>query len=390
MKLHEYQAKELLRKYDVPVSLGSLASTSEVAYTIATDLSSSVVIKAQIHAGGRGKAGGIKIATNPNQAKQIAKEMLGSRLYTIQTGKEGAPVNAVLVDRVENIKREFYLSITVDANVGKIAVIASSEGGVEIETVAQNNPDAIVTVHTEPLFGLLPYQAKYVAHKLNIPQPLVKNFQKLLLNLYKMFLEVDCSLIEINPLVLTENELLLALDAKVDIENDSLYRHPDYRSWYDLEQLNNLEKMVYQKELSYVKLEGGQVGCMVNGAGLAMATMDIIKLTGAEPANFLDVGGSTSVERIKSALEIILSDSEVRVIFVNLFAGIARADLVARGLIEVWQSKKVNIPCVAVLRGTNSHEAKDMIENSGIKVTMAVDLEAGAKLLGEIVKKVAD
>lgn len=381
MDLHEYQAKSLFESYGIPVLPGIVVATEKDASDAASELGCPVVVKAQVHAGGRGKAGGVKLASSPEQARQYASEMLGSRIVTHQTGPSGVPIDKVLVTPAADISHEFYLSVVMDGDAGAPAVIATREGGVEIEQVAEETPEKIVRAIGDPLLGLLPYKARDVALALGMPSNLVRPATALVSNAYRLFTEKDCSLVEINPLVLTESGELIALDAKVSIEDDALFRHSDLAEMSDPDQMDALERAASDYHLAYVKLEGGRVGCMVNGAGLAMATMDITKWAGADPANFLDIGGSADQGRIEQAFKIIDSDPDVQMILVNLFAGIARSDVVARGIINAAKEVGSTTPMVVAMRGTNAEAGLQLLRDSDLDITTAADLASAADVL---------
>lgn len=381
MDIHEYQAKDIFARYGIPVLPGKVAETAEQAELAATELGTPVVVKAQVHAGGRGKAGGVKLADSPSEAGRVAGDMLGTTIVTHQTGPTGVPVEKVLVTPAADIAHEFYLSIVVDGDVGAPVVIATREGGIDIEQVAQDNPDAIIRTPGDPFLGLLPYKARDIALALQLPQNLTRSATALISNAYRLFTENDCSLVEINPLILTEQGDILALDAKVAFEEDALFRHPELADLRDPNQMNPQERAASEYGLAYVKLDGGRVGCMVNGAGLAMATMDITKWAGAAPANFLDIGGSADQERIEQAFRIVVSDDDVDIILVNLFAGIARSDIVAQGIIKAATELGVNTPIVAAMRGTNAEAGSKLLRESNLDVTPAPDLAGAAQIL---------
>ena len=383
MDIHEYQAKTLFARYGIPVLPSTVAETAEAAAEAANELGTPVVVKAQVHAGGRGKAGGVKLATSADEAREYAAGMLGSTIVTHQTGPSGVPVDKVLISPAADIAHEFYLSIVIDGDIGAPVVIATREGGVEIEQVAEENPDALVRIAGDPLLGLLPYKARDVALALQLPPNLVRAGAALVSNAYRLFTELDCSLVEINPLVMTEQGELVALDAKVAFEDDALFRHPDLAQLRDPSQMNPQERAAAEYGLAYVKLDGGRVGCMVNGAGLAMATMDITKWAGAAPANFLDIGGSADQERIEQAFKIVVSDPDVEIILVNLFAGIARADVVAKSVINSAKNLGATTPIVAAMRGTNAEVGAQMFRESDLDVTPATDLAGAAETLRE-------
>ncbi|MYK41256.1 MAG: ADP-forming succinate--CoA ligase subunit beta, partial [Gemmatimonadetes bacterium] len=333
MKIHEYQAKEILRHYQVAVPSGHVATTADQAEGMAAELGGKVVIKAQIHAGGRGKGGGVKLAANPEEARQAASEILGMQLVTHQTGPEGQKVKQVLVEQASDIEREFYLGITLDRTQSKPVVMASQEGGVAIEEVAAATPEKILKETVDPAVGLQAFQATRLAFGLGFEGKQVRQAASFILSLYKAYVDADCSLVEVNPLVATADGQLLALDAKIDLDDNALFRHPDSAEMRDLDEEEELEVEAAKYDLNYIKLDGN-IGCMVNGAGLAMATMDIIKLSGAEPANFLDVGGGASAATVENGFRILLSDPNVKAILINIFGGIVRCDRVAAGVIE--------------------------------------------------------
>ncbi len=379
MNIHEYQAKEILRKYGVAVPRGGVAFTPEEAEKVARELGGKVfVVKAQIHAGGRGKAGGVKLAKSPEEVRKIAGEMIGSKLVTHQTGPQGKEVRRVLVEEGIDIARELYLGIVLDRSVSKLVIMASTEGGVEIEKVAAENPEAIFKEYVEPAIGLQAFQARRLAFKLNLSGAQIKNAVKFIMGLYRAFMESDASLAEINPLVVTGDGNVLALDAKMNFDDNALYRHAEIQEMRDIHEEDPLEVEAGKYHLNYIKLDGN-VGCMVNGAGLAMATMDIIKLAGGMPANFLDVGGGASVETVRNGFQIILSDPNVKAILVNIFGGIVRCDRVARGIIEAAKSIDINVPMVIRLAGTNAEEAARLLKESGMNFEVASSLQEAAQ-----------
>ncbi len=381
MNIHEYQAKEILDKYGVPTPRAEVASTAAEAKEIASRIGGRVVVKAQVHAGGRGKVGGVKLVDSPDEAYAVADALLGTRLVTKQTGVAGVPVEKVMIAETLSIRDELYLSIVVDSDIGAPVVMASTEGGMDIEEVAENAPEKIFRVAGDPLIGLTTYHARDIALALQVPAEALRATTKLITDLYRVFIENDCTLVEINPLVVTEDNKIVALDAKIAIEDDALFRHPDLASLRDPNQQDPLERRADAANLSYVKLEGGRVGCMVNGAGLAMATMDITKTAGADPANFLDIGGSADQERIEEAFKIIMDDDDVEIILVNLFAGIARADIVAQGIVAAAKETSAQLPMVVAMRGTNAEEGAKILAESGLNVTSAPDLAGAADLL---------
>ena len=381
MNIHEYQAKEIFEKFGVPTPNSGVASTAEEATEIADRIGGRVVVKAQVHAGGRGKAGGVKLVESAKQAGQVTEELIGTRLVTNQTGPTGVPVEKVMIAETLDIKDELYLSIVIDGDIGAPVVMASSEGGMDIEEVAASTPEKIFRVIADPLIGLSAYHARDLAIALKVPSESIKATTKLIVDLYRVFIENDCSLVEVNPLVVTEDNAIIALDAKINLEDDALFRHQALASLIDPNQLDPLEQRAYKSDLAYVKLNGGRVGCMVNGAGLAMATMDITKNAGAEPANFLDIGGSANQERIEEAFKIIVDDTDVEIVLVNLFAGIARSDVVAAGIVAAAAETAAEVPLVISMRGTNAKKGIEILTDSGLDITVVTDLAAAADVL---------
>lgn len=380
MKIHEYQAKKILRQYQVAVPSGTMATTANQAEHVAAELGGKVVIKAQIHAGGRGKGGGVKLAANPEEVRQATSEILGMQLVTHQTGPEGQKVKQVLVEKASDIEREFYLGITLDRAQSKPVVMASQEGGVEIEEVAVATPEKILKETVDPRVGLQAFQATRLAFGLGFEGKQVRQAISFILSLYRAYVDADCSLVEINPLVVTADGQLLALDAKIDIDDNALFRHPDLAKMHDVDEEEELEVEAAKYGLNYIKLDGN-IGCMVNGAGLAMATMDIIKLSGAEPANFLDVGGGASAETVENGFRILLSDPNVKAILINIFGGIVRCDRVAAGVIEARKNIEVNVPIVVRLAGTNAEVAAEMLENSDMDFAVGHGLKDAAAMV---------
>ena len=378
MKIHEYQAKEILRQYNVAVPEGSVATSADEAERIATELGGKVVVKAQIHAGGRGKGGGVKLATNPTEAREAASAILGMQLITHQTGLEGQKVKQVLVEKASDIEHEFYLGITLDRAQSKLVVMASREGGVEIEQVAAETPEKILRETVDPGVGLLPFQATRIAFGLGFEGKQVRQAAGFILNLYKAFIGADCSIAEINPLVTTVDGQVLALDAKINFDANALFRQPNLADLRDLDEEDELEVEASKFDLNYIKLDGN-IGCMVNGAGLAMATMDIIKLSGAEPANFLDVGGGASAETVENGFRILLSDPNVKAILINIFGGIVRCDRVAEGVIQARKNIEINVPLVVRLAGTNADVAAEMLEKSDMDFSVGHGLKDAAE-----------
>ncbi len=386
MNIHEYQAKEILRKYGVAVPNGRVAFTPEEAEKYAEELGrNAFVVKAQIHAGGRGKAGGVKLVNNPGEVKALAEKMLGMNLITHQTGPEGKKVQRLLIEEGINIKQEFYLGIVLDRTISRLVIMASTEGGVEIEKVAADKPEAIIKEYIDPKIGLQPFQARKLAFGLGLSGEQIKNAVKFIISLYWAFTDTDASLAEINPLVLTSEGKIIALDAKMNFDDSALFRHPEILNMRDLDEEDPLELEASKYDLNYIKLDGN-VGCMVNGAGLAMATMDIIKLAGGMPANFLDVGGGANVDTVRNGFNIILSDSNVKAILINIFGGIVRCDRVAMGIIEAAKSIKLTTPMVIRLAGTNAKEASVLLKNSEMNFEVADTLEQAAHKVVSIVR----
>lgn len=379
MNLHEYQAKELFARYHLPVPRGEVAYSPEDAVQIASQLSTPrCVIKAQVHAGGRGKAGGVKLVSTKEEIIDVCQTLLGKRLVTYQTDAKGQPVNAVLVEETCDIARELYLGAVVDRSSRQIVIMASTEGGVEIEKVAEETPEKIIRITIDPLMGVLPYQCRDTAFKLGLADQQITQFTSLMVNLGKMFVECDLSLLEINPLVVTANGQLVCLDGKVNIDGNALFRQHRLKGLRDTTQEDERENRAMDWELNYIPLDG-QIGCMVNGAGLAMATMDVIKLHGGNPANFLDVGGGATKERVAEAFKIILSDENVKGILVNIFGGIVRCDLIAEGILAAVKEVGVNVPVVARLEGNNATLGADLLNKSELNVIAAYNLTDAAK-----------
>ena len=386
MKIHEYQAKELFRKYGVPVPEGTVAFKPDEAAAIAKKLVDlPVVVKAQIHAGGRGKGGGVKLARSLGEVPKIAQEIIGMTLVTHQTGPEGRLVKKVLVEQGLNIEKELYLSIIPDRASAQIVVMASQDGGMDIEAVAAKTPERIIKIPINPLLGMQPYHCRTVAFGLNLSPAVIKPFVKMLQNLYRLFVDYDCSLVEINPLVITKEETVIALDAKVNFDDNALFRHPDIHEYRDLDEEDPLEVEASKFNLNYINLDGN-VGNMVNGAGLAMATMDIIKQAGAEPANFLDVGGGASAEMVENGFRIILSDKNVKGILINIFGGILRCDVLANGVVEAAKKTGIQVPVVVRMEGTNVEAGRKILAESGLNLITAADLKDAAQKIAEVVR----
>ena len=379
MNLHEYQAKQLFARYAVPVTSGEVAGTPAEAEAAAQRLGGELwVVKAQVHAGGRGKAGGVKLARSPQEVRDAAEAMLGQRLVTKQTGEEGLPINQVFVEAGSDIDRELYLSMLVDRGAERIAMIASAAGGMDIEEVAAETPEKILTEIINPAAGLQDYQARQLGFGLGLDKNQVRQFVELAKNLYRLFEESDASLLEINPLIVRKSGELLALDAKFNVEENALFRQPELQAMRDPTQEDEMERSAAEHDLNYVSLDGN-IACMVNGAGLAMATMDLIKLHGGEPANFLDVGGGATPERVAAAFKLILSNPSVEAILVNIFGGIVRCDLIAEGIIQAVREIDVQVPVIVRLEGTNVDKGKALLAESGLAITAADDLTDAAQ-----------
>src|SRR3990172_5202932 len=370
MKVHEYQGKEILKQFGVAVPKGRVAFTAREAREIAQEIGCPVVIKAQIHAGGRGKGGGIKLANSLDETEKIASKVLGMTLVTHQTGPEGRIVRKVLVEEAMKIIKELYLGIIIDRSCGRPVIMASEAGGMEIEEVAAQSPEKILKEFIDPALGIQPFQSRKLAFGLNLDKGLISTATKFITNLYMAFVEKDCSLAEINPLVVTEDGRLLALDAKLNFDDNALYRHSEVVELRDLDEEEPLEIEASKYKLNYIKLDGS-VGCLVNGAGLAMATMDIIKHAGSEPANFLDVGGGASAEMVENAFRILLSDKHVKAVLINIFGGILRCDILAQGIVEAAKKVAIKVPMVIRMEGTNVDKGKEILNQSGLNFTIA-------------------
>jgi succinyl-CoA synthetase beta subunit len=379
MNLHEYQAKSLFASYGIPVPQGQTVSSPSEARAAAQALGGKLwVIKAQAHTGGRGKAGGVKLARHLEEVEQMASEILGMTLVTNQTGPLGLPVNSVLVEQGSDINKELYLGALLDRSRSRIAFMASEAGGMNIEEVAATTPEKILTTIINPATGMLPYQCRKLAFGLGLAGDQIKQFAKIMMALYRLYTEKDISLIEINPLIITADGDLTALDAKINLDSNALYRHQELVALRDLSQEDEKEAAAAQHDLNYITLDG-TIGCMVNGAGLAMATMDMVKLHGGEPANFLDVGGGTTAERVTEAFKLILSDNKVKTVLVNIFGGIVRCDLIAEGIITAARSIGVAVPVVVRLEGTNASQGLEMLASSGLDFITANDFTEAAK-----------
>ncbi len=385
MNIHEYQAKQVLARFGVPVPKGQFATTPDEAAAAFTALGKpKAVAKAQIHAGGRGKAGGVKLLTAASEVRDFAAKLLGKPLVTHQTGPEGRVVRRVYVEEASEVARELYLGMLVDRKAGAVSVIASTEGGMDIEEVAAKTPEKILTEPINPMLGVAGYQARKIAFALGLKDKQVGQFAALLGSLYRAFIETDASLIEINPLVVTTDGRVICLDAKMSFDDNGLFRHADIRELRDANEEDPAETEAAKYDLSYVHLDGN-IGCMVNGAGLAMATMDIVKIYGAEPANFLDVGGGASTEKVAAAFRILLADKRVKGVLINIFGGIMRCDVLAQGVVEAAKQVKLNVPLVVRMEGTNVEEGKKILAASGIKVIAASDMaDAARRIVKEI------
>ena len=387
MNLHEYQAKEVFRTYGIPVPAGKVAASADEAVAAAKALGGAVwVVKAQVHAGGRGKAGGVKLVRDAEAVRAAAAGMLGTRLVTPQTGPEGLPVGRVYVESGSEIAREIYLSLTLNREKSLIALIASSAGGMDIEEVAHTTPEKILSVTIHPAAGLSGFQAREIAFGLGLTGTQIAQFQSFVSALYKLYIEKDLSLVEVNPLIVTKAGALMALDAKINVDANALFRHPELAQLRDASQEDPMERRASEHDLNYVSLDG-DIACMVNGAGLAMATMDLIKLHGGSPANFLDVGGGATSERVTAAFELILSNAKVRAVLVNIFGGIVRCDIIADGVINAVKKVGVKVPVVVRLEGTNAEAARSMLAKSGLTITPAEDLTDAARKVVALAKK---
>ncbi|HDR13895.1 MAG TPA: ADP-forming succinate--CoA ligase subunit beta [Desulfobacteraceae bacterium] len=388
MKLHEYQAKELFNKWNIPVPAGVLITDEKSAVEKIQSMNSSPpwVVKAQVHAGGRGKAGGVQLVSSKDEAVSAISRLLGGRLVTHQTGPEGAVVRKVLLEEGLAIEREFYLSVTIDRSAGRPIVIFSPSGGMDIEALAASTPELIFREHVDPSLGWMPYQTRNIAYRIEpLPEAgVIRQIGEAIRNLYNLFISCDCSLVEINPLVTTSSGRIVAADAKLDVDNNALFRQKQLASIYDYEEMDPLEREAGEFDLSYIRLDGS-VGCMVNGAGLAMATMDVIQAAGASPANFLDVGGGAGEEKIGRGLEIILSDKHVKAVLINIFGGILRCDLLAKGVCSAASKVSVDLPMIVRLRGTNAEEGAAILKESGLRFRVAGDLAEAAALVQEVV-----
>ncbi len=386
MKIHEYQAKELFKGFNIPVPEGYVAFSKQKALdNIKKFKTFPIVVKAQIHAGGRGKGGGVKLASSEKQAIQFVDEILGMTLVTHQTGPEGKKVKKLLIEAGQDIKKELYLSLLVDRETAKIVIMASREGGMDIEEVAAKTPEKIIKVYVDPMMGISGYQLREIAFGLNLPKNTLKEFGTMLKGFYDLFIQKDCSMVEINPLILTSDDRVLALDAKVDFDSNALGRHKELMELRDLDEEDPLEVEASKFNLNYINLDGN-IGNIVNGAGLAMATMDIIKNAGAEPANFMDVGGGATAEMVENAFKIILSDKKVKAVLINIFGGILRCDIFAQGIVKAAKKTGIDIPVIVRMEGTNVDQGKEILKNSNLKLTSARDLADAAQKVAAVVK----
>jgi len=389
MNIHEYQAKQLFKEFGVPAPQGKKVVTADEAVLATKEISGDAwVVKAQVHAGGRGKVGGVKLAKNTDEVKQFASDMLGSRLVTKQTGAEGLPIESVLIEKTYPIKREFYLSVLVDRASERVMFVSSIAGGMDIETVADETPEKIVTLIVDPAAGLQPYQCRKVAFDLSLQGPQIRALDKIMQGMYQLLLDKDASQIEINPLVETDDGELLALDAKINFDDNATALHPDILELRDEGQEDEKENKAEQFDLNYITLDGS-IGCMVNGAGLAMATMDLVKLKGGSPANFLDVGGGTNTEKVCEAFKLILSDKSVKAVLVNIFGGIVQCDVIAKGILTAVDEVHVTIPVVVRLEGTNAEKGRELLNNSDFGVVAADNLASAAEQVVALAKEVA-
>ena len=384
MKLHEFQSKEILSEYGIPVPRGKVARTPSQAATAAFDLGGTIVVKAQVHAGGRGNAGGIKVVNTPGAAEEAAASMLGTNLITHQTGPEGVPVQNVLIEEGLEVAEELYLGLVIDGSTKGVVMIASKSGGVNIEEVAENDPEKIIQIPIDPVLGLQGFQGRQIAYALGLSQKQVRIASSILESLYRVFIDVDASLLEINPLVITTDGELVAADAKINIDDDAVYRHKNIQNMADPSQEDPLEVQARESDINYVKLDGN-IGCIVNGAGLAMATMDVSSAAKAAPANFLDIGGGADEEKVAKALTLVLSDPNVKAVLVNLFGGILRCDIAARGFVmAIERNPELERPMVIRMLGTNSEEGREILASSSLKVTIVETLDEAAEAISKL------
>ena len=383
MNIHEFQAKEVFSRYGIPVPRGIVATTPEEAKAATAELGGQSVVKAQIHAGGRGKSGGVKLVRSPEEASEVAQTMLGTNLVTPQTGPEGAPVEKLLIEELADIKQELYVALTIDRGHRGPALLVSTQGGMDIEEVAANNPEDIHTEPVDPLSGLMPFQTRRLVRKLGLNQSVASEAAKVLSALYRVFVENDCTLVEINPLIITSEGHVVALDAKINLDDDSMFRHADLLAYRDVSQEDPLEAQASDLDIAYVNLDG-DVGCLVNGAGLAMATLDVTNAAGAAPANFLDVGGGATPEKVSSAVKIILSDPKVKRVLINIFGGILRCDIAGEGIVMAYKETGSTVPLVVRMLGTNVVEGKEILGASGLPVVFADTLTDASNAIKQI------
>ena len=383
MNIHEFQAKEIFARYGIPVPRGIVVATPAEAEAATKELGGQSVVKAQIHAGGRGKSGGVQLVHSPEEASEVAGRMLGSRLVTPQTGPQGAPVQKLLIEELADIKKELYVALTIDRGHRGPALLVSTQGGMDIEEVAANDPQDIHTEPVDPLLGLMPFQTRRLVRHLGLDQAVAGDAAKVLTALYRVFEENDCSLVEINPLIITGDDRVVALDAKINLDDDSLFRHADLMEYRDVSQEDELEAQAADLDIAYVNLDG-DVGCLVNGAGLAMATLDVTTAAGAAPANFLDVGGGATPEKVASAVKIILSDSKVRRVLVNIFGGILRCDVAGEGIVLAYKETGSTVPLVVRMLGTNVVEGKAILSASGLPVVFTDTLTEAADAIMQL------
>lgn len=386
MNIHEYQAKQLFQQYGIPIPVGKLAVNPNQARDVAQEIGGgSWVVKAQVHAGGRGKAGGVKLVDDSERVGEETKAMLGTRLATIQTGHEGLPVEAVLIEKTYPIQREFYISLLIDRVTGRMCFIASAAGGMDIETIARDTPGQIITIIVNPAAGLQSYQCRQIGFALSLQKEQLTRLEQIMRGMYQLFLEKDASQIEINPLIETDAGELMALDAKINFDDNALTMHSDILAMKDAGQEDEKENKAQQFDLNYITLDGS-IGCMVNGAGLAMATMDLVKLKGGRPANFLDVGGGATKERVAAAFKLILSDAQVKAVLVNIFGGIVQCDIIAQGILAAMQEISVTVPVVVRLEGTNAEAGIQLLNDSGLGMIAAEDLSEAAEKVVTLVE----
>ncbi|MEE3014851.1 MAG: ADP-forming succinate--CoA ligase subunit beta [Chloroflexota bacterium] len=383
MNIHEFQAKEVFSRYGIPVPKGIVATTPDEAKSATAELGGQSVVKAQIHAGGRGKSGGVQLVRSPEEASEVAQKMLGSSLVTPQTGPEGAPIERLLIEELADIKQELYVALTIDRGHRGPAMLVSTQGGMDIEEVASNNPEDIHTEPIDPLSGMMPFQTRRMVRQLGLDPSVASEAAKVLSGLYRVFVENDCSLVEINPLIITGDGRVMALDAKISLDDDSMFRHADLLEYRDISQEDPLESQASDLDIAYVNLDG-DVGCLVNGAGLAMATLDVTNAAGAAPANFLDVGGGATPEKVSSAVKIILSDPKVKRVLINIFGGILRCDIAGEGIVLAYKETGSTTPLVVRMLGTNVAEGKEILGASGLPVVFVDTLTEAANAIKQL------